>query len=148
MLEAFQAADASPLRPADLAAVPPPAWFSIELRLHPTVRVLVLSSDAADIWRTVRNVNAQPEPTLGAPRTVVVWRRSEGVTALAPEPMVASLLQAAGAKATLAALLDQLDADTASVPEQVARALLDAATAGWLTHAGSEGAQLTSSVPT
>lgn len=73
---AFDAADAVPTRDEEVARVPPPAWPGMRFRLHPSVQLLELRSNAPAIWRALDAGGKPPRAsTRAAPRTWLVWRR-------------------------------------------------------------------------
>lgn len=57
---AFDAADASVATAEDVTRVPPEAWPAMRLRLHPSVQLLVLRSNAPEIWRAVDSGSTTP----------------------------------------------------------------------------------------
>ncbi|MDX9732541.1 MAG: DUF692 family protein [Thermoanaerobaculia bacterium] len=96
--EAFQALDATPLRPEELAAVPPEAWPG--LRFVPAPGTALVSSrwDLAAWWDDAARADA-PE-ALADEATLLVFRDAEddvGHEPLAPEDAEAARLLLAGA---------------------------------------------------
>ncbi|WP_225205545.1 HvfC/BufC N-terminal domain-containing protein [Novosphingobium huizhouense] len=71
--QAFVAADAVPIGPADLAAVD---WDSAAIRFVPSFDRLVLRGNADAIWRALVSGEAPPQPRTELPSpVVVVWRQ-------------------------------------------------------------------------
>lgn len=72
---AFDAADATPMTPAELAALPVDDWPQRVLRFHPSVQVLVLDWQVEPAWRALQG---DDEPALAEPEAgehhLVVWR--------------------------------------------------------------------------
>jgi hypothetical protein len=74
---AFDAPDAVPLDPSDLAEVPVSEWDSLRLAPHPSVRILGLHWEIEPHWRRLRDGEPGPEePPRPRRHTVVVWRRA------------------------------------------------------------------------
>lgn len=75
MRAAFDAADAVPMTPAELAALPVDGWPQRVLRFHPSVQVLSLDWHVEPAWRALQG-DDEPElaePEAGAHR-LLVWR--------------------------------------------------------------------------
>ncbi|MDC6169359.1 HvfC/BufC N-terminal domain-containing protein [Paucibacter sp. XJ19-41] len=74
--EAFDAADAQALTPADLAALPAEAWATVGFGLPPSYRRLRLSHNTLAIWQALDQDEAPPaaEP-LAQALDVLIWRR-------------------------------------------------------------------------
>ncbi|HEY7758310.1 MAG TPA: DNA-binding domain-containing protein [Burkholderiales bacterium] len=74
---AFDAADASRLTFAELATLPPEAWAALAFRLHPSVHLLRLSSNAPAMRKAVDAGAALPAiETYDSPVEWLVWRNS------------------------------------------------------------------------
>jgi hypothetical protein len=75
MTEVFDAADATPLTHAELAAVPPQQWAGLRLRWHPSVRRLSLQWNAPQIWQAITADAERPAASLSAaPVEWLLWR--------------------------------------------------------------------------
>jgi len=72
--DAFDAADATPLRAEDLAALAPEAWPELVLRPDPSLRLLDLATPASRIWQDVKAGREVTPPERGR-HPVRVWRR-------------------------------------------------------------------------
>lgn len=72
--DAFDAADATPLRAEDLAALAPEAWAELVLVPDPALRLLDLATPASRLWQDVKAGRAAPPPERGR-HPVRVWRR-------------------------------------------------------------------------
>ncbi|MGE0025052.1 MAG: putative DNA-binding domain-containing protein [Hyphomicrobium sp.] len=73
---AFDAPDAPVLDLAGLAAHPPEAWGDLVFRTHPSAALLVLGSNAFDIWCAVKDGGEAPRACrLVEPHALLVWRR-------------------------------------------------------------------------
>jgi hypothetical protein len=72
----FDAADATPVPRAALAAVEPAAWNDLRFEFHPSVRRLPLCWNTVAVWRAMTNGEAAPAPQR-AERAVpwLVWRQ-------------------------------------------------------------------------
>jgi len=73
--EAFDAADAVPMTPQELAALPADGWPQRVLRFHPSVQVLTLDWQVEPAWRALQG---EDEPELEEPEAgehlLIVWR--------------------------------------------------------------------------
>jgi hypothetical protein len=75
LCHAFDAADAAPIPPEQLAQVPPDAWGALAIRLHPSLRQVGLRTNAPRIWEALAEgrdppgVEVREEPT-----GWLVWR--------------------------------------------------------------------------
>jgi len=73
--EAFDAADAVPMTPQELAALPADGWPQRVLRFHPSVQVLTLDWQVEPAWRALQG---DDEPELDEPEAgehlLIVWR--------------------------------------------------------------------------
>lgn len=72
--DAFDAADATPLRAQDLAALAPEAWPELVLLADPSLRLLDLATPASRLWQDVKAGRAMTPPDRGR-HPVRVWRR-------------------------------------------------------------------------
>ncbi len=72
-IEVFDAADAAPLEPAKLAAVPESAWESARLLLNPALRLVAVGYPVAALRRAIREKEQVrlPEPE---PQPLVIYR--------------------------------------------------------------------------
>jgi len=74
---AFDAADAVPLTPAQLAALPADGWPQRVLRFHPSVQLLALDWHVEPAWRAL-HADGDGEPALDEPvagaHALLVWR--------------------------------------------------------------------------
>jgi hypothetical protein len=76
-IEAFDAADTTPLDAAELASIPEDAWERVQIELAPSLRLLELGYPVADLRRELRRSTgavAIPNPD---PRWLVVYRNPE-----------------------------------------------------------------------
>jgi hypothetical protein len=75
MTEVFDAADAAPLGPGELARVTPDEWADLRFDWHPSVRRLELAWNAPQIWKAVGADAEPPEVTLESnPVQWLLWR--------------------------------------------------------------------------
>jgi len=95
--EAIFAADATPLAPADLAAVPAERYKALRLDLLPSARLVASVFPVATLWDA-----AMAEPAGGAAADAP----GEGVLVLRPARIVRQRTVSAGDRALLAALAD------------------------------------------
>ena len=134
-VEVFDAADAEPLRLADLESLPPHEWPALHLRLIPACLVLESAWPVHEIWASAdpeahadapaddgasadRAGERAPEAWTREPTVVRVWREGFSVShaAMGPDEQRAFRVLARGeAFAEIcAAIEDGLDADTAA----------------------------------
>jgi hypothetical protein len=75
MTAVFDAADAAPLGPEDMARIPPGRWAQLRLRWHPSVQRLTLWWNVPQLWKALSEDGERPEMTLGtAPAEWLLWR--------------------------------------------------------------------------
>jgi Putative DNA-binding domain len=77
-IEIFDAADALPIAPAALAAVPEDAWESARLVIHPAVRLLALNFPVAKLRRQLIEAKGTSEVVIfpdRAPHCLMLFRR-------------------------------------------------------------------------
>ncbi|MGB0671946.1 MAG: putative DNA-binding domain-containing protein, partial [Rhodospirillales bacterium] len=67
--EAFDAADAEPLKEDRLAEVPPKSWAGVVFRLQPSLRLAATTPSALDFWRTDARDRGEEDAV-----TCLVWR--------------------------------------------------------------------------
>jgi hypothetical protein len=73
---AFDAADAAVLDAGSVARVPAQDWPAMRLRLHPSVRLLGLRSNAPRLWRHLTGGMRTTRPRLRRePATWLIWRK-------------------------------------------------------------------------
>lgn len=74
--DAFDAPDAPPLKTAALAAVPAADWPELTFTPHPSASRLNFASNAAAIWRTLKDDGDPPDPSrLDEPDRLLIWRQ-------------------------------------------------------------------------
>lgn len=78
LADAFDAADAEPIRTEHLGSVPPPAWPTLTFQFHPSVRVLSLRTPAPEAWSAQNEGRAPQEPS-PHPGDWLVWRQALAV---------------------------------------------------------------------
>jgi hypothetical protein len=76
MAAAFDAADAEPLDLNAFAQLAPQDWAELRFGWSPTVQVLDLEWNVAELWKSVTEDGERPEPNLNAaPASWLVWRQ-------------------------------------------------------------------------
>jgi hypothetical protein len=74
---AFDAADAAPLSTAELASATPDRWPSLRFEFHPSVRILVLATNAPSLFKALADNEAAPAPAaLHEPAAWLIWRQT------------------------------------------------------------------------
>ena len=72
--DVFDAADVTPLVPADLATIPEGAWPGLRLELVPAFRLIELEHPVHELWQAIHDET--PVSAVGrAPTSIIVWRR-------------------------------------------------------------------------
>ena len=73
---AFDALDAEVVSVDAVARLPAAVWPNMKLRLHPSVQLIALRTNAPGIWRAARDAKPLPRASRGArPRAWLVWRK-------------------------------------------------------------------------
>jgi hypothetical protein len=91
-IEAFDGPDADVLTRDGVAALPPDQFPSLRLALVPTAKLLLLTSNADDVWDALEDAR-EPPAAVETTRTVLVWRRDVTVIHRTLEEDEASALQ-------------------------------------------------------
>jgi hypothetical protein len=74
--DAFDAADAPVLGPADMARFAPELWSTLIFQPHPSSYRLDISSNAAAVWLALKNDETPPEAAaLDEPGRLLIWRQ-------------------------------------------------------------------------
>ncbi|WP_374563041.1 putative DNA-binding domain-containing protein [Ideonella sp.] len=101
----FDAADATPLAFADLAALPPEQWPDASFAAHPSVHLLALQWAVEPIWQALTN---DEEATTDAPEALehrlLIWRQGLETRWRSLQPDEATVLSACLAGATFSSL--------------------------------------------
>lgn len=118
--ETITAADAPVLTTDDIAKIPPEAWSTMRLQLHPSVELITYHWNVHAIWQSVL---AQQEPPVPTSQTelghYVVWRKGIESFYELLNTQEASMLQALQQGLTFAEMCEQLTQWLA--PEAVAQ---------------------------
>jgi len=72
---AFDAAPASPLAPAELAALPAQDWPALRFVLHPSAHLLALHWAVGPVWHALKNGRAEVPPPDALAHHLLVWRQ-------------------------------------------------------------------------
>lgn len=115
---AFDAAEASLLAPAALAALSPEDWADLQLLLHPSVRRVTLAHAIEPAWRVLREWDPESgddQPELPEPQphvhTLLAWRQHGETRWRSLEPLEARLLDAVYEGAPFAQLCERAAAE-------------------------------------
>ena len=73
LADVFDAADASALTVAALAAIPPDEWGALELRPHPTLRRFTTATNAIELWRHATDAATSEAAAHCESRPVAQW---------------------------------------------------------------------------
>lgn len=73
--QAFDAAPAALLAPAELAAVPPQDWAELQFTLHPSVQLLDLQWAVGPVWHAMKSGQADVPPPEALDHAMLVWRQ-------------------------------------------------------------------------
>jgi len=130
--EAFFAPRGHVMASEGFKALPAETLVHAELKLVPSLRVLLLAHDASELWRRLER--GEPAgPLVAAPTTVVVWRRGFEVFHCVVPPPEGDALRAVWNGSTLT----QVCACFEGRPDPAAEAF--AAISGWLSEHWLEG---------
>jgi len=114
---AFDAPDARPLRPEDVARIPPEDWADLGLALHPTAELFELAWPVCALRRASDAEAPVVAPTSAAPEHVLVWRIDERVSYRVLDDLEASALACVARGARFGEILEhaaeRLDDDAA-----------------------------------
>ncbi|HEY1956320.1 MAG TPA: DNA-binding domain-containing protein [Polyangiaceae bacterium] len=131
-VDAFDAADAPPLDPNAVAAIPEDAWASARLRLHPSLQLLRLVYPTHEMrakWWADKDVRPI-ERVERAAATVVVYRHKFLLYTEVMEPLAFEMLERFGRGETLGAAGDALGAE---VEEKIGEWFARWAGLGWIS---------------
>lgn len=84
LLDVFDAADAPRLDWTVMERLDAPSWPGLRLRFHPSVRLLVLSTNAVEIWKALKDEVEPPAAAASAAPARLLWRDEERVTRFRP----------------------------------------------------------------
>ncbi|SFN49137.1 HvfC/BufC family peptide modification chaperone [Dokdonella immobilis] len=84
LLDVFDAADAPRLDWAAMGPLDAQSWPTLRLRFHPSVRLLVLSTNAVEVWRALKDEEAPPAAAASNAAARLLWRDEERVTRFRP----------------------------------------------------------------
>ncbi len=73
--QAFDAAPAAPLTPAELAAVPAQDWAELQFTLHPAVQLLELQWAVGPVWHALKSGQDDVNPPDALDHAMLVWRQ-------------------------------------------------------------------------
>jgi hypothetical protein len=71
---AFDAADAAPAEPSQLAALAPESWAGLRVSLHPSVQRVTLAHNVPEIFAAATRSSPLPPVAAGEARPWVLWR--------------------------------------------------------------------------
>lgn len=120
--EAFDGPDAAPLLRDAVAALPPEEFPGLQLRLVPTAKIVLLTTNADEVWHAIENDRPVPAARSGTPdvrRSVLVWRRDITVIHRVLEQDEASCLHRISGGGTFANMCELL----AARPDATERAI-------------------------
>lgn len=103
--QALFAAEAEPLAPVALQAVPVEAYAGLRFALHPTARLIASDWPVQSLWDAARAPDGSdpgPDSVTGRPESVLVLRPQHGVEAHRLTPGDLALMSALGADRSLA----------------------------------------------
>lgn len=107
--EAFDAADREPLGIADIAAVPPEAWPTLQFRWHPSLRLIALAGNAPSQVEACARGTPVPAWRDVTASTWLLWRRDHEVHWRQLDADEASVLRALGDGSHFGQLCGQLN---------------------------------------
>jgi hypothetical protein len=107
MIEVFHGPDAEPLDAGVMRTVAPDEWPAIQLRAHPSLRILELGWQIDTVRRAVDSGESWEEPAPGA-AAILVWRRKSQVHYRELERAEHEAIALAQNGATFAAICDAI----------------------------------------
>jgi len=136
VLHAFDAAAAECLSAHTLAGIAAGAWQALCLKPVPSLSLLVLSSNAAEVWSSHVRQQAVPPLRLTAPHPLVVWRADNGPALHRIDDRLYQFLQILIDTTRLGEACDRLGRQSPrlDIAAVSAEALLTACRYGWLTR--------------
>jgi hypothetical protein len=84
LLDAFDAADAQRLDWAAMEQLDAQCWPGLRLRFHPSVRLLKLSTNAVEIWRSLKDEQEPPAAAVSGAPARLLWRDEKRLTRFRP----------------------------------------------------------------
>ncbi len=76
LAEVFDAADAACVTRAELAALEPAAWSTLQLQFHPSLKRLQLCWNTVPVWRAMNRDERPPDPKCAEPTPWLLWRQN------------------------------------------------------------------------
>ena len=134
VLNAFDAADVQLLDQASLEKLAPEDWETLRVRLHPSVTLLALNSNAVDVWQGKLAGLFQTTLAPSGMNWLVVGRSAQGpvlVTITEIQHVVLACLQRGEMVATVCAEIIAY-AMVQKIPQLVAETLARAVASGWV----------------
>ncbi len=106
---AFDAADATPAAPVDLAGLAPTEWAGLRFRGIPSLHRCRTTTNAVAVWRALQvGAGAPPPATRAAPAEWLIWRRELATEFRPVEPDEAAALALLFGGATFGDLCESL----------------------------------------
>jgi hypothetical protein len=140
-VEAFDAADRAPMTLEELQAVPADEWPRLRLELVPSVRTLVLSWPADEVWSALEEENSVPGRTGPRKTVVAVWRNGLVVRHRACDAAEARAVASIARRDPFAeiceAMVESDDADVAGAALDAVRLLRQWVVDGWIASQGA-----------
>lgn len=104
---AFDAADATPLKVADMLTLAPEDWPSLRFVVHPTLHLLSMNWNVEPLWTALSaDEHADTEPPEELPHHLLIWRGEHRMQWRSVAPLEARLLQSTIDGNSFAALCD------------------------------------------
>lgn len=134
VLNAFDAADVRLLDQEQLAQLVPEDWATLSVRLHPSLTLLALNSNAANYWQARQTVSSQPTLVPSALNWLVVVRSGQGPVLISITEIQYAVLAHLQRDETVATVCAGLIgyATPQEIPELVAETLARAVASGWV----------------
>ncbi len=136
VLRAFDAAAAPCLSAHTLAGITAEAWQVLRLKPVPSLTLLVLSSNAAEVWTSHVRQQTVPPLQVTAPQPVVVWRADNGPALHRISNTQYQFLQSLAVTSRLGEACQRLErlSPGLDIPAISAEVLWMACRYGWLTR--------------
>lgn len=110
LMNAFDAANATPIEMQDVAQVPPEHWPQMRLAPHPSLNLLALEWRVPQLWQELQDGDDNPAPPQRSDTTIdwVIWRRDLQSYFRSTTPAEAAALRALLDGASFGELCEQL----------------------------------------
>lgn len=109
LAEVLDAADGPTMAIEDMAKIPPDAWGSMQLFLHPSLQVTSFFSNAAEIWKALNENKKKPKIIYSTePMFHMFWRKDQDAYFMPLNPAQIHMLNAIREKKSFGEICEEL----------------------------------------